>query len=88
MNAVSIDTGDTVLHGPTGEQWLVAYVRDDRLAWVGWPEGEAQLADCTLLTKATPEERRRLLHEMAASKSGRRSRYAAYTLAEEARTDA
>ena len=37
---MTIDTGDTVKHGPTGETWVVAYVQGDRLAWCGWPEGE------------------------------------------------
>ena len=57
----NIDTGDTVRHDPTGEKWIVAYVRGDRLAWCGWPEGEAALSDCTLITKATPDERDELL---------------------------
>jgi len=57
----AIDTGDTVYHTPTGEKWIVAYVRGDRLAWCGWPEGEAALSDCTLITKATPDERDELL---------------------------
>jgi hypothetical protein len=70
-----IDTGDAVLHGPTGEEWLVAYVRGDRLAWCGWPEGEAALSDCALVRKATPAQRDKLLEEMAAS-SGTRARYA------------
>jgi hypothetical protein len=60
-----IDTGDSVLHGPSGETWLVAYVQGDRLAWCGWPEGEARLSDCTLVRKATPEGRNELLHRMA-----------------------
>ena len=73
----TIDTGDTVKHGPTGETWLVAYVQGDHLAWCGWPEGEAQLSDCTLVKKASPEEREKLLRQMAdSSSSGPRQRYA------------
>jgi hypothetical protein len=60
-----IDTGDSVKHGPTGETWVVAYVDGDRLAWCGWPKGEAALADCTLVEKASPEARDKLLHDMA-----------------------
>lgn len=52
-----IDTGDTVHHGPTGEDWLVAFVDGDKLSPLGWPETVAKLADCTLLKKATPEDR-------------------------------
>ena len=27
------------------------YVRGDRLAWLGWPPGEARLSDCLLVEK-------------------------------------
>jgi hypothetical protein len=77
----AIDTGDSVKHGPTGETWLVAYVRGDRLAWCGWPEGEASLEHCTLVSKATPEQRNKLLREMAeSSNDGPRQRYARHRL--------
>lgn len=46
---IDIDTGDHVHHAPSGEDWVVAYVAADRLAWCGWPQGQAALADCTLL---------------------------------------
>ena len=61
----SIDTGDIVLHGPTGETWVVAYVDGDRLWWCGWPPGEAKLSDCKLIEKATPEYRDKLLLDMS-----------------------
>jgi hypothetical protein len=77
-----IDTGDRVLHGPTGEKWVVAYVQDDRLAWCGWPEGSAQLSDCTLIEKATPEYRDELLRAMTEMKGDdARKRYAIQRLA-------
>lgn len=63
--ADTIDTGDTVKHGPTGETWVVAYVQGDRLAWCGWPPGEAQLSDCLLVQKAAPGYRDKLLRDMA-----------------------
>jgi hypothetical protein len=66
---VTIDTGDLVLHKPTGERWIVAFVRDGRLSWCGWPEGTASLADCELIEAATDERRVRLLNEMAAMRS-------------------
>jgi len=28
-----IDTGDYVLHKPSGETWLVAFVKDEKLWW-------------------------------------------------------
>jgi hypothetical protein len=73
---MNIDTGDYVLHRPTGEQWIVAYVHGDRLAWCGWPEGEAALADCELVEKATPERREHWLQEMAKSGPGPRRSHA------------
>lgn len=60
-----IDTGDTVLHGPSGEEWVVAHVDGDRLAWCGWPPGEVPLADCTLVKKAEPSYREKLLLDLA-----------------------
>lgn len=76
-----IDTGDSVHHAPSGEDWVVAYVQGDRLAWAGWPEGEAKLEDCTLLEKAKPEYRRQLLESMAAIPGNdARKRYAVWRL--------
>lgn len=63
-----IDTGDHVHHGPTDEDWVVARVQDDKLAWCGWPPGWADLADCTLTKKATPEERELMLATLAQGK--------------------
>lgn len=78
---IDIDTGDYVLHRPTGEQWVVAYVRGDRLAWLGWPEGEASVADCELVEKAPMERREKWLREMAESPGdGPRQRYARQVL--------
>lgn len=77
LATVEIDTGDSVFHVPTGENWLVAYVDGERLAWCGWPEGTAALADCRLVRKATPEERERLLRQIASgSGDGARQRHA------------
>ena len=75
---MEIETGDVVLHGPTKERWVVAFVQDENLSWCGWPEGWAKLADCTLVKKATPEARLKLLKEMAAMPTGQdhRARYA------------
>jgi hypothetical protein len=79
----AIDTGDTVLHLPTGETWVVAFVERDRLSWVGWPEGFAALSDCTLLKKATPDERQKLLEDMANMQTDdMRRRYAKRILSE------
>ena len=82
---MTIDTGDVVKHTPMGETWIVAYVQDDRLAWCGWPEGEARLSDCTLVEKATDGARDKLLRELAAMRGSgdARQRYAAFRLKQE-----
>lgn len=59
--------GDVVKHNPTGEEWIVAYVDGDRLAWCGWPPGEALTSDCTLVRAATDEQHLDLLKEVAAA---------------------
>ena len=61
----AIDTGDIVLHRPTGETWVVAGVIGDTLMWVGWPEGCAKLSDCELQEKATQNERNELLQRLS-----------------------
>jgi hypothetical protein len=77
-----IDTADVVLHGLTGERWVVACVDGDRLRWCGWPEGSAELKDCTLVEKATPEARLKLLMEIAEMREpDHRGRHARATLA-------
>lgn len=62
---MNIDTGDTVHHLPSGEDWIVAGVADTYLWPVGWPPGRANLADCVLMSKATPEEKARLRADLA-----------------------
>lgn len=56
--------GDTVLHKPSGEKWLVAYADParDELSWSGWPEGYAKLSDCELIRQCSDDE-----HEKAVS---------------------
>lgn len=77
----TIDTGDVVFHTPTGETWTVAYVVDGRLAWCGWPNGEAALVDCVLVRKATVDDRLRLLVDMAnITGNDSRGRYARWRL--------
>lgn len=78
-----MDTGDVVYHKPTGETWLVAYVNGEYMSWCGWPEGQARVEDCELKKHATPEQRLKLLHDMAGM-SGHDSRktYAIHRLEE------
>lgn len=63
-------TGDIVRHRPLGEEWVVAYVDGDRLAWVGWPPGQALVTDCELVEECSVEESERLLRQLADSKGG------------------
>jgi hypothetical protein len=78
----TIDTGDHVRHEPTGESWVVACVQGDKLSWCGWPEGMAELKDCTLILKVDEEKRLALLQQIAASGGNdHRVRYAIAALA-------
>ena len=70
-----IRTGDTVIHGPSGETWIVAYAdyRRGILAWVGWPPGHAQLSDCKRVKACTDEENQKelvTLSEMRGHRNG------------------
>lgn len=62
----TIDTGDAVLHIPSGETWLVAYCDNGYVCCCGWPCSLAKVEDCQLKRKATPEKRMELLHKLAA----------------------
>lgn len=57
--------GDTVKHRPSGETWTVAYVEGEWLAWCGWPEGEAEVANCELVEACSDEEHREMLERWA-----------------------
>lgn len=58
-------TGDHVIHKPSGEKWVVAYVRGDDIAWCGWPSGLARASDCEVVKVCTHAESKDLLREMA-----------------------
>ena len=77
MNETTIKTGDSVLHHPTGEKWLVAYAdyERDELAWVGWPPGYAELSDCELVESCTDEKSRELLVEISEMREDRSGRH-------------
>ena len=66
--------GDHVLHRPSGETWVLAYVDGDHLAWCGWPAGEAKISDCELVRRATDDEHTRLLRDLAKGEDKRASR--------------
>lgn len=62
-------TGDTVLHRPTGETWLVAFVEDGRLCACGWPLELVPAADCDIVKSCDNLEHNKLLVEMAEMQS-------------------
>lgn len=47
-----IKSGDTVLHKPTGETWVVYEVKNDTLKPCGWPPTYAKLSDCEKVENA------------------------------------
>ncbi len=78
-----MDTGDVILHKPTGERWVVAYVSGRHLFCCGWPLSAALVNDCELVHAATPEDRLRLLEQMASmSGSDSRKQYALQRLSD------
>jgi hypothetical protein len=74
-----IRAGDIVHHEPTGEDWVVAYVDGEHLAWCGWPAGEARLSDCWLKKTCTDAEHIDWLKQIAKS-DGKRARMATRAL--------
>lgn len=61
-----IDIADRVHHGPSNENWIVAAVTADSIYWCGYPFGGcAELSDCTLIKKATPDEKDKLIRELS-----------------------
>jgi hypothetical protein len=81
LEAAAIDTADHIHHEPSGEEWLVAYVRGDHVVCCGWPESAAKLSDCRLVRKASRAERHCLLIDMAGSGAGgSRGSYAIWRL--------
>ncbi len=53
MSETRIEAGDIVFHRPSGEEWVVLGVKENRneLVWMGWPKGYAKLSDCELIEK-------------------------------------
>ena len=66
--------GDTVLHRPSGETWVVAWCEGEDLAWCGWPNGLAMTADCDTVSAATDDEHRVSVAEVADCGDSRGSR--------------
>lgn len=63
--------GDIVHHELTGEDWVVAYVDGEYLAWAGWPAGEAKASDCRLKTSCSDDDHIKFLGVLAKSEGKR-----------------
>lgn len=70
--------GDVVHHLPSDEEWTVAYVDGDNLAWCGWPDGAARISDCRLKKACSDEEHVKWLRDISQADGtrGRRARAA------------
>lgn len=58
-----IEIADIVKHHPTGEEWVVARVTETDVYPAGWPPSCAELRDCELVEKATPEQREKMIED-------------------------
>lgn len=67
-----IRTGDAVYHRPSREEWVVAWAdyTTGYMSACGWPESEASISDCVVLSRATDEQCEKLISELETS--GRR----------------
>lgn len=68
LQATTIDTGDTVHHEPSGEDWAVGRYDEKRgeVYYLGYPPGGwGKSADCKLIEKATPAKRVDTLRDIA-----------------------
>lgn len=67
--------GDHVAHGPSGEDWLVAWAEGEDLASAGWPCPLGRLADCTVTYRCSDAEHARAVEGWRrASPGGHRER--------------
>lgn len=61
--------GDHVHHGPTGEEWVLAFgdLEDGtgRVSPCGWPACLADAKDCTLIEAASDEDHLKTLRDVA-----------------------
>lgn len=72
MTESTIRAGDTVLHRPSGETWVVAYADHERndLSAYGWPETLARVTDCELVHSCTDAEHEKAVREWCAKAPG------------------
>ena len=62
--------GDTVLHRPSGETWIVASLTTDGALYAcGWPESRADAADVEVTEPCSDEEHEKMLRDVGATTS-------------------
>jgi len=68
-----IRCGDTVMHWPTGEEWVVAWAdpATGHLAWCGWPNGTGRIGDCVVVKRASDDEHRDWVQRVAGLRDSR-----------------
>lgn len=72
--SAQIRLGDIVIHGPSGEEWVVLYCNGINLAPMGWPPCEAKVSDCTVTERCTDKQHARWIERLKASPRGRVSK--------------
>lgn len=81
-----VRSGDTVIHRPTSENWVVAFVdHDNARVWpCGWPMSCAPTDDCIWVAGCSDEYHEQLLRDMAdiSNQEDPRRRYAVRVLRE------
>lgn len=65
-----IEIADHVHHRPSGENWVVARVTEQHVYPAGWPPCRADIADCELIHKATPEQVENLKRDLQNLQTG------------------
>ncbi len=83
----NFQAGDSVLHRPSGETWLLACDQERSYVYpAGWPECRASAADCVLVEAASEAERLATLGAVSHS-IGIRASLARQQLADATRKD-
>lgn len=66
---VEMRAGDGMRHTPSGEEWVFAYRKGDRIAWLSWSIGEAPASDFELVARCTDKHHTNILKMMRESSS-------------------
>lgn len=64
-----IKTGDTILHKPSGEKWVVAFADAGYVCACGWPESYGKEEDCEIIESVSEDESLILLRKIASKQN-------------------